>query len=376
MPIIAKIGTTGGPAGGKTYFTSFSRPYFSQVGVRPVYFSEIATLFESFGIGPTSKVLSNLEYQFMISKFQLSCEDILVNSLEKSDDNILFICDRTALDSKAYCTEEEWKIILERLGITEQKLYERYDLVLHFVTTAIGTFSNYSTENNPARHESSNEAAQRENLNVLAYNGMPINKKIYLNNEVDMDTKQAQAVNIVLGYLNMAEPIFGRQEKYLVRKISKESFAKFSPRKISISQDYLTVRDDETERRVRCVKDGESCAYYYTEKNKDKSLCCDRQINLEEYFSYLKDKKEGTKTISKNRWYFQAENLYFQYDEFDFWNEFAILEVQPTNICPDVVIPQEFEVIGNVTEQALLFNDSLAEKLVTEEELKNMFGVK
>lgn len=376
MPIIAKIGTTGGPAGGKTYFSTFSRPFLNQSGFRVVYFPEVATSFESFGIGPMSNVLTNLEYQYLIAKYQLNCEEILIKSLEKSEEKILIIFDRTVLDGKAYCTEEEWKIVLDRLGCSEQQLYDRYDLILHFVTTAIGKYSNYSTENNPARHESVKEATERENLNVIAYNGMPINKKVYLNNDVDMNEKQRRAVNIVLGQLNMAKPIFGRQEKYLVRKISKEKLSKFAPRKISILQNYLSIREDELERRVRCIEDDNNKAYYYTEKNKDKSLCCDRQIKLEEYFSYLKDKKQETATITKNRWYFQASSLYFQYDEFEFWNEFAILEVQPTNVCPNVVIPEEFEVIGNITDFRCLFNDSLAKKVIVEEELKSMFNMK
>lgn len=376
MPIVAKIGVTGGPAGGKTYFTTYSKEHFMKSGLRPVYASEVATLFESYGIGPMSNVLSNLEYQYMIAKYQFSAEEVLINSLEKSEDNILLILDRTIIDGKAYCSEQEWKVILERLNKTEQDLYERYDLVLHFVTTAVGKFSNYSTENNPARHESVEQAAQREQFNVVAYNGMPINKKVYLNNDVDMESKQRRAVNIVLGYLKMAKPIFERQEKYLVRKISKDKFSKFSPRKIYMSQDYLSLRNDELERRVRCVKDGDNNAYYYTEKNKDKSLCSDRQIKLEEYYSYLKDKKKDSITICKERWYFQACNLYFQYDEFEFWDEFAILEVQPTNICSHVLIPEEFEVIGNITILSCLFNNYLAERIVTEEQLKEMFDVK
>lgn len=373
MPIIAKIGVTGGPAGGKTYFTNYSREIFSNLGLRPVYVSEVATLFQNYGIGPISKVLNNLEYQYMVAKFQLSIEDVLLKSLEKSEDKILLVFDRTVLDGKAYCTAEEWKIVLDRIGITEQDIYSRYDLVLHFVTTAIGKFNNYSTENNFARHETVSQATERENCTVIAYNGMPINKKVYLNNDVNMEEKQRRAVDIVLGFLNMAKPIFECQKKYLVKKISKEEIAKFSPKKIRIVQDYLHRRDYEIERRIRCITDDGNKSYYYTEKC-SRGVSYETQISCEEYYSYLKDKNGKTKTIRKNRWYFQASDSYFQYDEFEFWNEFAILEVQPTKICIEVVIPEEFEVIQDVTDLSfMLKNEALSRDSIKEEELKDLF---
>lgn len=382
MPIIAKIGTTGGPAGGKTYFTSFSREYFVKSGIKPVYLSEVATLFNTYGIGPTSNILSNLDYQYMIAKFQLSVENNVIESLQKSQENIVIIFDRTILDGKAYCSKEEWDIVLERLKITEQDIYNRYDLILHFVTTAIGKYACYSTENNPARYESKQEAIQRENLNVAAYNGMPITKRIHLNNDVKMEEKQAIAVNTILEFLKLAKPIFGRQQKYLVKKVPKEIIQKFSPKKISIIQDYLHKREDETERRVRCIIDDGSKTYYYTEKtyneNLEYDICYEKQISKEEYYSYLKDKNEKeNKTIYKDRWYFEANGLYFQYDEFEFFNELAILEVQPTNICKNVKIPEGFEIVGNVTYlTGILKNEVLSRKSITENELKDIFNIK
>lgn len=375
MPIIAKVGITGGPAGGKTYFTSYSKQYFMKAGIRPVYVSEVATLFDEFGIGPTSKVLENIEYQYLVAKYQMSVEDTLINSLKKSNDKILLVFDRTLLDGKAYCSTEEWKIVLERLGVTEQDIYERYDIVLHFVSTAVGKYANYSTENNPARSENKEQAAFRENANVKAYNGMNIAKKICLNNDVQMDEKQSMAVNVVLGFLKMAQPIFKSQEKFLVRKISKEKLSAFSPKEINISQVYLNLRGDEAERRIRCITDNGCKSYYYTQKDENKVLCSDRQINFEEYYSLLKDKIKDSNAINKRRWYFSSFDLYFQYDEFEFWNEFAILEVQATNVYPKVKVPKEFEVISKITEVKALFNDSLANNIVSENDLKKVFNI-
>lgn len=375
MPIIAKIGITGGPAGGKTYFTTFSKQYFMKAGMRPVYVSEVATLFDEFGIGPTSKVLENIEYQYLVAKYQLSVEETLINSLKNSTDNILLVFDRTLLDGKAYCSAQEWEIILERLGLIEQDIYERYDLILHFVSTAVGKFANYSTENNPARTETKEQAAFREEQNMKAYNGMNIAKKVCLNNDVQMDEKQNMAVNVVFEFLKMAQLVFKSQEKFLVKKISKEKLSTFSPKEITISQTYLNLRGAEAERRIRCISDNGCKSYYYTQKDENKALCGERQISFEEYYSLMKDKIEGTSVINKTRWYFSNSDLYYQYDEFDFWEEFAILEVQATNICPKVTIPEEFEVISKITGVKNLYNDSLAKNIVDEYKLKIIFNV-
>lgn len=371
MAIIAKIGLTGGPGGGKTYFTTYSRQGLMDRGFRPVYFSEVATLFDTYGIGPTSNVLSNIEYQYMVAKYQLATEEVLMESLNNSKDSILLIFDRTILDGKAYCTNDEWKIILERLGMTEYDIYERYDLILHFVTTATG--STYSTENNPARSESKEQALERENKNLNAYNGVSIAKKICLSNNVDFMEKQSMALNAILGYLKLAEPIFGKQKKYLVLKVAKRDLEKFSPKKFHMTQTYLNVRNDEVERRIRCIEDENEKAYYYTQKDKDKKLCCDKKISFEEYLSFMNDKIEGYNTIEKDRYSFSNNNLYFQYDTFKFWKEFAILEVQATNLTKEIIISDEFRVISEITDVKSLFNNSLAKCIVSEKSLKDIF---
>lgn len=376
MGIVAKIGLTGGPAGGKTSFASFSKEAFVNAGFRPVYLSEVATLFDSFGIGPATQVVSNLEYQYMVAKYQLSIEDIMLECLQYSPDNILLICDRTLLDGKSYCSIDEWNIVLERLHLSEFDIYGRYDIVLHFLTTASGTYQNYSTENNPARSEGIEEAIKRDKMTREAYHGMQMAKKVFLDNEVEFKEKQNRAVRAVLGFLNLAEPIFGRQEKILVRKIKKEKLQEYYPKKIHISQTYLNPREGETERKVSCVTDNYAKSYYYTQKDENKRVCFERNnIKLEEYLSYLKDKKENSSAIEKDRWCFSHSNLYFQYDEFPFWENYGILEMQMTNLCNEILIPDGFEAIVNITKNTKLFNNSLAENLVTQEELEKMFDL-
>ncbi len=368
MPIVAKIGLTGGPGGGKTYFTSYSRQLLSDRGFRPVYLSEVASLFESYGIGPTSNVLSNLEYQYLIAKVQLVIESTLIESLEKSDDSIVLIFDRTVLDGKAYCTEDEWKIILERLDLKESYIYDRYDFVLHFVTTATGR--NYSTENNPARSENKEQALEREKLNIVAYNGMSMSKKVILDNNMDFLEKQSVAFNAILGYLGLAEPIFGKQKKYLVYKVTKSVLENFCFKKIQISQTYLTTVEDEIEIRIRCVEDENEKSYYYTKKDKNRNIFCDKAISYEEYLNYMKDKVKEYETIEKIRYSFSFNNLYFQYDTFKSWREFAILEVQATNVANEIVLPEEFKVVAEVTDVTSLFNRSLAKNMLPEIKLK------
>jgi len=46
--------------------------------------------------------------------------------------------------------------------------------------------------------------------------------------------KQSVALNAVLGHLGLAEPLFGKQKKYLVYKVTKSILEKFSSKKIKI----------------------------------------------------------------------------------------------------------------------------------------------
>ena len=50
----------------------------------------------------------------------------------------MILCDRGVLDSKCFCDAEDFQELMHTNGWTEEYLLERYSLVLHMTTAAIG----------------------------------------------------------------------------------------------------------------------------------------------------------------------------------------------------------------------------------------------
>ena len=80
----------------------------------------------------------------------------------------VILCDRGVPDSAAYCDEAAFQDILDRYNWSRDKLYSRYDLVIHLETTAFDT-PFYSTANNNARTESCEEAREQDRKTQVAW---------------------------------------------------------------------------------------------------------------------------------------------------------------------------------------------------------------
>lgn len=64
------------------------------------------------------------------------------------------MCDRGVCDNFAYCSQENKNSIMEETGWSQNYVCnERYNLIIHLVTAAIGAEKFYSLENNEARYE-------------------------------------------------------------------------------------------------------------------------------------------------------------------------------------------------------------------------------
>ena len=91
-------------------------------------------------------------------------EDAFVHIAEKSQTPTIILCDRGALDTKLFVREADFVNLRCALGYEdENKLLERYDAVVHLVTTAIGAEIHYSgTDGNAARRESVQQARSQD----------------------------------------------------------------------------------------------------------------------------------------------------------------------------------------------------------------------
>lgn len=135
---INKIVITGGPCAGKTTGLNWIRNAFTKLGYTVLFISETATELITGGVSPVT-CATNLEFQKCQMRLQLEKEKIYEAAARSMPaGKILIVCDRGALDNRAYMSEEEFKEILSGIGANETELRGSYDAVFHLVTAAKG----------------------------------------------------------------------------------------------------------------------------------------------------------------------------------------------------------------------------------------------
>ena len=146
---------------------------FTQLGYRVLFVPETATELISGGVAPWTYG-TNLDYQKCQMKLQLVKEKLFEQAAATMNcEKILIVCDRGAMDNKAYMNEEEFSEVLKSIGGNLTELRDGYDAIFHLVTAAKGAEKYYTTANNEARKESAAEAAQLDDKLIAAWTGHP-----------------------------------------------------------------------------------------------------------------------------------------------------------------------------------------------------------
>ena len=84
-------------------------------------------------------------------------------------DLVLIVCDRGALDNKAYMSPSDFHRVLGALNLSEVKLRDQYDAVFHLVTAAKGAAEFYTLENNADRTETVEQTAALDDKLIAAW---------------------------------------------------------------------------------------------------------------------------------------------------------------------------------------------------------------
>lgn len=188
---ITKIVITGGPCAGKSTAMSWIQNAFTQKGYRVLFVPETATELITGGVAPWT-CGTNLEYQKCQMRLQMVKEQLFERAAATMDaDKILIVCDRGALDNRAYMTDEEFRQLLEDLQQNEVELRDSYDAVFHLVTAAKGAEEFYTTANNSARIETVEQAAALDDKLIASWTGHPHLRII--NNTTDFEKKNEAA---------------------------------------------------------------------------------------------------------------------------------------------------------------------------------------
>ena len=357
---VSKIVITGGPCAGKTTAMSWIQNAFTQKGYAVLFVPETATELITGGVAPWT-CGSNIEYQQCQLKLQMEKEKIFEQAARTmKSDKILIVCDRGALDNRAYMDAVEFAAALDFVGASEVELRDSYDAVFHLVTAAKGAEGFYTTANNAARTETVEEAAALDDKLIAAWTGHPHLRVI--DNATDFEAKMRRLLAEISSFLGEPEP-FEIERKFLIAYPDIRWLESIpNCQRIEIIKTYLkSANGDEVRVRQRGM-DG-SYIYFLTTKRKvseRKRVEIERRLSKEEYLNLLMDADTSRRQIRKTRYCLTYQNQYFEIDVYPFWKDQAIAEIELSDEEMEVRFPEQIRVIKEVTDDEAYKNASLA----------------
>ncbi|MBE6541473.1 MAG: hypothetical protein E7672_03395 [Ruminococcaceae bacterium] len=160
------------------------------------------------------------------------------------------------------------------------------------------------------------------------------------------------------------------ERKFLIKLPSEDFFADKKARRRHIVQTYLTS-DDAGERRVRRIEESGTISYVYTEKfpienTKISRIENEREIDREEYERLLSD---AYSELTKVRYTFPIESHVIEIDVYPHYiggealDGLAVMEIELTSEDEKFEIPDEIEVLRELTGTREFSNKVLAKKI-------------
>ena len=357
---ITKIVITGGPCAGKTTAMSWIQNAFTQKGYTVLFVPETATELITGGVAPWT-CGTNGEYQKCQLRLQLDKEKVFEQAAKTMDvSKVLIVCDRGALDNKAYMDNLEFAQVLNYLETNEIELRDNYDAIFHLVTAAKGAEEFYTTANNSARTETVDEAATLDNKLISAWTGHPHLRVI--DNTSNFEDKMKRLITEISSFLGEPEPL-EIERKFLIEYPDVRWLESIpNCQRIEIIQTYLNSDKDE-EVRVRQRGFDGHYIYFQTTKRKVsdvKRVEIERRLSESEYIRLLMKADTTRRQIRKDRYCLTYENQYFEIDIYQFWNDKAIAEIELSNENAEIKFPKQIRVIKEVTGDDFYKNASLA----------------
>ena len=356
---ITKIVITGGPCGGKSTAMSWIQNHYTKLGYRVLFVPETATELITGGVAPWT-CGSNVEYQKCQMQLQLAKEKVFAQGAATMDaEKILIVCDRGALDNKAYMSDLEFKQVLDAMGCNEVELRDNYDAVFHLVTAAKGAEQFYTTANNAARTETVEQAAALDDKLIAAWTGHPHLRVI--DNATSFEDKLKRLMAEITAFLGEPVPC-EIERKFLIEYPDVAALEKLpNCQRIEIIQTYLTAPEGEESRVRQRGIDGHYIYFQTTKKGTGiKRVEIERRLTQDEYLRLLMDSDPNCRPIRKTRYCLTHDNQYFEIDVYPFWQDKAIVEIELNNENAEIRFPDLLKVIREVTGEESYKNASLA----------------
>ena len=360
---VTKIVITGGPCAGKTTGMNWIQNAFTKLGYLVLFVPETATELIQAGIDP-KLCKTNGDFQRNLLTLQLDKEKVFEQAAgTMKASKVLIVCDRGALDNRAYMDNLEFAQLMEHLGTNEIELRDNYDAVFHLVTAAKGAKEFYTTANNAARKETPEEAAALDDKLIAAWTGHPHLRVI--DNSTNFEDKMKRLIAEISSFLGEPEP-YEIERKFLIEYPDIKWLESLpNCQRVEIIQTYLKSGKGEEEVRVR--QRGYQGNYIYSQTIKRKvsgikRVEIERRLSEREYIRLLMNADTTRRQIRKDRYCLTYQNQYFEIDVFPFWDDKAIVEIELSDEKQKVKIPKKFKVIKEVTDDEAYKNASLAKR--------------
>ncbi len=340
---------TGGPCSGKSSSLAFLTEKLSNNGFMIFVVPETATLITNSGIDRRKMHKSKQvnAYEEAILDMQLAFEETYKQTVMKvfPERRKVILLDRGIMDIKAFMSNDEFKEIIKRKKLSEVKLRDRYNGVIHLVTAADGASGYYTGDNNPARIETPEEAINIDQRIRESWLGHPHFKII--DNTTDFEGKINRTFSAISQFLGLPAPL-QVSERFLVENIQYEKIP--AHQIIQIEQMYLRSKNKNEEIRIR--KRGQNSSYMYFLSRKT-IIEEEGLIAEQEYIHLTKLIDPKTDIILKERTCFLWNNQHFELDQYKGKHEnTAILKIEPfetTKKEGKIHIPPFIKVNSNIT---------------------------
>ena len=337
--IVQKIVITGGPCAGKTTAMSWIANNLPQKGYRVLFVPETATELIGGGLTPWG-CGTNLDYQRCQMELQLAKERLFERGARTMPaDKVLIVCDRGAMDNKAYMTDEEFRRLCEEMHTSEGE---------------------YTFANNAARYETVEQAAALDDRIIAAWTGHPHLRII--DNTTAFEEKLERLLHEILSFLGEPTPLEVERAFLIEYPDVKWLESLEDCRRVEITQTYLLSNPGE-EVRVRQQGADGNYSYYETVKKPIDGMTraeVERHLTQKEYMRRLADADPAKRTLRKTRYRLTYQGQHLEIDLFPFWSHMALCEIELSDEHTPVLLPPQLQLIREVTDDPAYRNAALA----------------
>ncbi|HTZ18524.1 MAG TPA: AAA family ATPase [Dissulfurispiraceae bacterium] len=326
---VSMIVLTGGPCSGKSSSLAYLTEKLSDHGFMVFVVPETATLITDSGIDRRKmhRQRQVALYEEAILDLQLAFEETYRNAAERvfPEKKKVILLDRGIMDIKAFVSDAEFSAMLQKRGLREIALRDRYTGIIHLVTAADGALKFYTGENNAARIETPEESIVLDRKIRESWLGHP--RLRIIDNSTDFQGKIMRAFEAISGLIGLPAPLNCR-ERFVIKNLSLKQLPVH--RTIQIEVTYLKSKDRKEEIRIK--KRGQDGSYLYFLSRRSGGAGAEEEELLTEqhYLNLSKLIDPKTEVLKKERICFEWNNHYCEVDRYkDRHTGLNILKIEP-----------------------------------------------